>query len=163
MLMHLAQSAILCCSLLPFLHGHLSNAKVLTFVGQGNSLLPQDEAFFLRPQVLVQPAQQAFLREFVENVGTRAKKKGNDGGGKRKKCLPPNPTILKNCIRPQMQLLLGAVLVMLITQHSKHQSNQVCFVYGASQIWSDLICGRRLQMLWSDIYLNHVCAKVYQI
>ena len=35
----------------------------------------------------------------------------------------------------------------------------------ASQIWSDLICGRRLQMLWSDIYLNHaiVCAEVYQI
>ena len=31
------------------------------------------------------------------------------------------------------------------------------------QIWSDLICVRRLQMLWSDIYLNHVCAKVYQI
>ena len=37
------------------------------------------------------------------------------------------------------------------------------FCLRASQIWSDLICGRRLQMLWSDIYLNHVCAKVYQI
>ena len=37
------------------------------------------------------------------------------------------------------------------------------FCVCASQIWSDLICGRRLQMLWSDIYLNHVCAKVYQI
>ena len=33
------------------------------------------------------------------------------------------------------------------------------FCLRASQIWSDLICGRRLQMLWSDIYLNHVCAK----
>ena len=29
--------------------------------------------------------------------------------------------------------------------------------------WFDRICGRRLQMLWSDIYSNHVCAKVYQI
>ena len=29
-----------------------------------------------------------------------------------------------------------------------------------SQIWSHLICGRRLQMLWTDIYLNRVCAKV---
>ena len=37
------------------------------------------------------------------------------------------------------------------------------FCLRASQIWSDLICGRRLQMLWSDIYLNHVCAKVYHI
>ena len=39
------------------------------------------------------------------------------------------------------------------------------FCLRASQIWSDLICGRRLQMLWSDIYLNHVivCAEVYQI
>ena len=37
------------------------------------------------------------------------------------------------------------------------------FCLRASQIWSDLICGRRLQMLWSDIYLIHVCAKFYQI
>ena len=33
----------------------------------------------------------------------------------------------------------------------------------ASQIWSHLICGRRVQMLWPDIYLNRVCAKVYEI
>ena len=26
-----------------------------------------------------------------------------------------------------------------------------------------LICGPRLQMLWTDIYLNRVCAKVYEI
>ena len=32
-----------------------------------------------------------------------------------------------------------------------------------SQIWSYLICGRRLQMLWTDIYLNRVCVKVYEI
>ena len=32
-----------------------------------------------------------------------------------------------------------------------------------SQIWSHLICGRRLQMLWTDIYFNRVCAKVYEI
>jgi len=31
----------------------------------------------------------------------------------------------------------------------------------ASQIWSHLICGCRLRMLWTDIYLNRVCAKVY--
>ena len=32
--------------------------------------------------------------------------------------------------------------------------------FRASQIWSHLIFGRRLQMLWTDIYLNRVCAKV---
>ena len=37
----------------------------------------------------------------------------------------------------------------------------LCF--RASQIWSHLISGRRLQMLWTDIYLNRVCAKVYEI
>ena len=31
----------------------------------------------------------------------------------------------------------------------------------ASQIWSYLICGRRLQLLWTD--LNRICAKVYEI
>ena len=31
----------------------------------------------------------------------------------------------------------------------------------ASQIWSYLICGCRLQLLWTD--LNFVCAKVYEI
>ena len=33
----------------------------------------------------------------------------------------------------------------------------------ASQIWSHLICGRRLQMVWTGIYFNCVCAKVYEI
>ena len=37
----------------------------------------------------------------------------------------------------------------------------LCF--RASQIWSHLICGHRLQMLWTDIYWNRVCAKVYEI
>ena len=32
-----------------------------------------------------------------------------------------------------------------------------------SQIWSHLICGHRLKMLWTGIYLNRVCSKVYEI
>ena len=75
--------------------------------------------------------QQAFWREFVEKVGTRAKKKkemtGEEEVREGKACRKPHDFLR------------------------------------TSQIWSDLICGRRLQMLWSDIYLNHVCAKVYQI
>ena len=44
-------------------------------------------------------------------------KKRNDGGGggERRKRLPANSTILKNYVRPRMQLLIGAVLVVLIT------------------------------------------------
>ena len=47
----------------------------------------------------------------------RQQKKGNDGGGggERRKRLPANPTILKNCVCPRTQLLIGAVLVVLIT------------------------------------------------
>ena len=33
----------------------------------------------------------------------------------------------------------------------------------ASQIWFHLIGGHRLQMLWTDVYLNCVCVKVYKI
>ena len=33
----------------------------------------------------------------------------------------------------------------------------------ASQIWFHLIYSRILQMLWTDVYLNRVCAKVYKI
>ena len=46
---------------------------------------------------------------------SKKKKKRNDGGGggERRKHLPANPTILKNCVRPQTQFLTGAVLVAL--------------------------------------------------
>lgn len=43
------------------------------------------------------------------------KKKESGGRGKgAKETLAANPTILKNCVRPQTQLLIGAVLVVLI-------------------------------------------------
>ena len=41
-------------------------------------------------------------------------KRRNDGGGERRKRLPVNPTILKNCVRPRTQLLIGVVVVVLI-------------------------------------------------
>ena len=48
-------------------------------------------------------------------LGQEPKKKMNDGrpggGGERRKRLPTNPTILKNCVRPRAQLLIGAVLI----------------------------------------------------
>ena len=49
----------------------------------------------------------------------KKKKKRKDGrgggGGERRKRLPAkNPTILKNCVRPRTQLLIGSVLAVLI-------------------------------------------------
>ena len=50
-------------------------------------------------------------------LGQEQKKNMNDrgGGGERRNRLPANPTILKNCVRPRTQLLIGAVRVVLIT------------------------------------------------
>ena len=45
----------------------------------------------------------------------KKKKKMGGGGGERRKRLPTNPTILKNCVRPRTQFLIGTVLVVLIT------------------------------------------------
>ena len=49
-------------------------------------------------------------------LGREQKKKKMRGGGvrQRKKRLPANPTILKKCVRPRTQLLIGAVLVVLL-------------------------------------------------
>ena len=45
----------------------------------------------------------------------RQKMNDGGGGGERRNRLPANRMILKNCVRPQMQLLIGAVRVVLIT------------------------------------------------
>ena len=79
----------------------------------------------------------------------KSKKKRNEGRGgrERRKRLPANPTILKNCVRPQMQLLIGAVLVVLIKIAINTSIKPGMFCLRTPQIWSDLICGHRLQML----------------
>ena len=61
-----------------------------------------------------------FRASSSRTLGREQKKKkrndgGGGGGGEGRKRLPANPTILKNCVRPRTQLLIGAVLVVLIT------------------------------------------------
>ena len=58
-----------------------------------------------------------FLARFRLESWEKSKKNMNDGGGggERRNRLPTNPTILKNCVRPRTQLLIGAVRVVLIT------------------------------------------------
>ena len=84
------------------------------------------------------------------------------GGGERRNRLPANPTILKNCLRPSNAASdwRGAASVDYLAFETSIKPGMLCF--RASQIWSHLICGRRLQMLWTDIYWNRVCAKVYE-
>ena len=55
----------------------------------------------------------------------------------------------------------GAGSVDYLAFETSIKPGMLCF--RASQIWSHLICGRRLQMLWTDIYWNRVCAKVCEI
>ena len=55
----------------------------------------------------------------------------------------------------------GAGSVDYLAFETSIKPGMLCF--RASQIWSLLICGRILQMLWTDIYWNRVCAKVYEI
>ena len=55
----------------------------------------------------------------------------------------------------------GAGSVDYLAFKTSIKPGMLCF--HASQIWSHLICGRRLQMLWTDIYWNRVCVKVYEI
>ena len=70
-------------------------------------------------------ARMLFVVACVASVSSRVssrklgqeQKNMNDGGGggERRNRLPANPTILKNCVRPRTQLLIGAVRVVLIT------------------------------------------------
>ena len=55
----------------------------------------------------------------------------------------------------------GACSVDYLAFETSIKPGILCF--RVSQIWSHLICGRRLQMLCTDIYLNRVCVKVYDI
>ena len=55
----------------------------------------------------------------------------------------------------------GAGSVDYLAFKTSIKPGMLCF--RASQIWSHLICGRRLQMLWTDSYRNRVCVKVYEI
>ena len=111
---------------------------------------------------------------YVASVSTRvrqerwdeSKKKGMTGEGEgrgEKETLARKPRDFEKLRSPTNAALdwccAGSVDYLALETSIKPGT----FCLRASQIWSDLICGRRLQMLWSDIYLNHVCAKVYQI
>ena len=65
------------------------------------------------------------------------------GGGERRNRLPANPTILKNCVRPRTQPLIGAVRVVLMTWHSNINETR----YALFSCVTDLVSSD----LWSQI------------
>ena len=112
---------------------------------------------------LISLRSKRFCTSSSREVGARAKIKGmtGDGGGERRKRLPANPTILKNCVRPRTQLPIGAVLVVLIYLALETSIKPGMLCLREPQIWSYLICCRRLQFLWTDI--ESCFSKVYEI
>ena len=61
------------------------------------------------------------------------------GGGREGNVCLKNPTILKNCVCPRTQLLIGAVLVLLINSDQYiTQTRYVLFTYTTNLVWTDL-------------------------
>ena len=106
-----------------------------------------------KPATSTNPLQSSLrskrFRASSSRMSGREQKKRMTGEGEGKE--GTNPTILKNCVRPRTQLLIGAVLVVLITWHSKHQSNQVSFVYVHHRFGFIWFVVADYKILWTDI------------
>ena len=83
---------------------------------------------------------------------------GGGGGGERRKRLPGKPHDFEKL---RSQLPIGAVLVVLIYLALETSIKPGMLCLREPQIWSYLICCRRLQLLWTDI--ESCFAKVYEI
>ena len=64
---------------------------------------------------IIRPSVSSFRSSSSRKLGREQKRNDGGGGGERRERLPANPTILKNCVRPRMLLLIMVVLVVLIT------------------------------------------------
>ena len=106
-----------------------------------------------------------FRSSSSRKVGTRAKKKKwrGRGKGKREVALDRKPQDFEKLCSPTNAASdwCGAGSVGYLALETSIKLGMLCL--RAPQIWSYLICGRRLQLLWTDIYLNLVCAKVYHV
>ena len=89
--------------------------------------------------------------------------KSNDGGGGRgkKEPLARKPHDFEKLRSPMNAASdwCGAGSVDYLALETSIKPGMLCL--RVPQIWSYLICGRRLQLLWTD--LSRVCAKVYEI
>ena len=104
-----------------------------------------------------------FRASSSRKVGTRAKEKKEwrRRGRGEKGTLARKPHDFEKLRSPTNAASdwCGAGSVDYLTLETSIKPGMLCL--RASQIWSYLICGRRLQLLWTD--MNRVCAKVYEI
>ena len=94
---------------------------------------------------------------------SKKKKEWRGRGRGKKETLARKPHNFENLCSPTNAASdwCGAGSVDYLALETSIKQGMLC-LHG-SQIWSHLICGRRLQMVWTGIYLNHVCVKVYEI
>ena len=99
----------------------------------------------------------------VRRESWKESKKRNDvgggGGWERRNRLPANHTIFKTPRSPTNAVSdwCGASSVDWLALETSIKQGMLYL--RASQIWSHLIRGRRLQMLWTDIYLNRIVQR----
>ena len=104
-----------------------------------------------------------FRASSLTKLGREQKKEWRGRGRGKKEPLARKPHDFEKLSSPTNAASdwCGASSVDCLALKTSIKPGMLCL--RASQIWSHLICGRRLQMLWTDIYLNRVCAKVYEI
>ena len=86
-------------------------------------------------------------------------KKMNDeeGGGERRKRLPTNPTIVKTAFAHEHSFWVVQCRLSFDYSALETSIKQGMLCLHASQIWSPLISGHRLQMVWTGIYCIESC------
>ena len=153
------QNPIHCCQTKTHFSGREGNTVALFVTKRKNWVMLW--VWILIPEIVTWLACVASVSARVrqEHWDESNKKKGmtgeGEGQGREGNACPQTPWFWKTFD------WLGAGSVDYLAPETSIKAGMFC--WRASQIWSDVICGRRLQMLWSDIYLNHVCVKVYQI
>ena len=160
------QNPIHCCQTNTHFSGREGNTVALFVTKRKNWVMLW--VWILIPEIVTWLACVASVSARVrqEHWDESNKKKEWQGRGRgrgEKETLARKPHDFEKLCSPTNSAFdwLGAGSVDYLAPETSIKAGMFC--WRASQIWSDVICGRRLQMLWSDIYLNHVCAKVYQI
>ena len=165
---HSITQLIHCCQTNTHFSGREGNTVALFVTKRKNWSWVMLWVWILIPEIVTWLACVASVSARVrqEHWDERNKKKEWQGRGRgrgEKETLALKPHDFEKLCSPTNSAFdwLGAGSVDYLAPETSIKAEMFC--WRASQIWSDVICGRRLQMLWSDIYLNHVCAKVYQI
>ena len=122
----------------------------------------QSFIFFARHQLDTSLHSKHFRASSSRKLGREQKKKEWRGRGKgAKETLARKPHGFEKLRSPTNAASdwhgSGSVDYYVLTLETSIKPGMLCL--RASQIWFHLICGRRLQMLWNDVYLNRVLRR----